>query len=552
MKALAVIVLLASCISSKPATLPSVRFANAPVAHAVNDRRDVPRPPKNREFARFLYHFDGSFHRFITRSMELPPPQRAQGVNALDEVPDSTWFTNRIGRREVTPEEIRNAPPGGIGSPENHRPWTVLSTKIGTSVGFIIKDARGEKFMLKFDRLGYPDAETGIHIIVGKLLWAAGYNVTDDYIVKFRKEDLILAEDAKIKDSWGNSRPLSRQDYEDRFKRINVDKDGMLRGMASHWLKGKTIGGHSPEGIRLDDPNDKIPHELRRDLRGAFSIWSWLDHVDIQETQFLDVYVEDPANRKRHYVKHYLVDFGKSLGFLGTSQTDRRRGIEYYFDYEAMFKSFISLGFGERRWEDRQTNGPRGWEVFDVKTYEPARWKPSSQVYIPLNNADRYDKFWGAKIVARFKREHIEAAVEAARITDPRVAKHLVDTLVARQQRTIKYWFGRVNPLDEFRTTSDTLCFTDLSLRHGFAAAEKTQYTLTFYDFDARPVGTKYVVKAGSQAETCAALTLARTHNSYTIVRIDTARPYFKGTTYVHLARDIWNRDPNVIGIWRP
>ena len=35
---------------------------------------------------------------------------RAMNVNSLDEVPDSTWFTNRIGRREMSIAEIVRGP----------------------------------------------------------------------------------------------------------------------------------------------------------------------------------------------------------------------------------------------------------------------------------------------------------------------------------------------------------------------------------------------------------------------------------------------------------
>ena len=31
-------------------------------------------------------------------------------VNSLDEVPDSTWFTNRIGRRDMSMAEIVRGP----------------------------------------------------------------------------------------------------------------------------------------------------------------------------------------------------------------------------------------------------------------------------------------------------------------------------------------------------------------------------------------------------------------------------------------------------------
>ena len=37
---------------------------------------------------------------------DLTPNVRAQNVNTIDEVPDSGWFTNRIGTRTVTAEEL--------------------------------------------------------------------------------------------------------------------------------------------------------------------------------------------------------------------------------------------------------------------------------------------------------------------------------------------------------------------------------------------------------------------------------------------------------------
>src|SRR5512140_3673118 len=97
----------ASAGCAAASSMPQARFANAPVAWVVDDRRDVGKPPKNREVLPDLYVYDGTFQRPITRALELPRARRALGVNALDEVPDSTWFTNRIGTHELTPDEIR-------------------------------------------------------------------------------------------------------------------------------------------------------------------------------------------------------------------------------------------------------------------------------------------------------------------------------------------------------------------------------------------------------------------------------------------------------------
>src|SRR5690606_11721023 len=102
--------------------------------------------------------------------------------------------------------EIRERP-GAIGSPEAHKPWTILSSKVGgQTLGFIMQDTRGERFLLKFDARGFPERETATHLIVGRLLWAFGYNVTDDYIVYLREVDLVLAPAAVIVDPSGERR----------------------------------------------------------------------------------------------------------------------------------------------------------------------------------------------------------------------------------------------------------------------------------------------------------------------------------------------------------
>src|SRR6266849_2506399 len=46
----------------------------------------------------------------ITRFFAVDPGGEAINVNALDEVPDSSWFANRLGRTEMTPEEIARGP----------------------------------------------------------------------------------------------------------------------------------------------------------------------------------------------------------------------------------------------------------------------------------------------------------------------------------------------------------------------------------------------------------------------------------------------------------
>ena len=49
---------------------------------------------------------DQMIFRPIARFFAVDPGGEAVNVNAFDEVPTSSWFTNRIGSRAMTPEEV--------------------------------------------------------------------------------------------------------------------------------------------------------------------------------------------------------------------------------------------------------------------------------------------------------------------------------------------------------------------------------------------------------------------------------------------------------------
>jgi hypothetical protein len=544
------VALAASCAAPE---VPPARFATAAAVTRVDDRRDVPAQPAEREFIHSYYHYNGVFQRRLTRALELPRSERALGVNALDEVPDSTWFTNRIGIRDLTVDQVRTGPIK-VGSPEPHKPWTVHSTKTGgTELGLMITDARGVKFMLKFDSPEYVEQETSTHVIIGKLLWACGFNVTEDHVVLFRPEELVLALDANDHDVFSNKRPLRRGELDAKLAAFGTAPDGRIRALASLWLVGKPLGGHPAEGVRADDPNDRIPHQLRRDLRGAYAMFAWLDHVDVQESNFLDMWIEEGG---RHYVKHYLLDFGKALGVMTTTDRNPRHGFEYVVDFTAMLRSLFTAGTVERPWEGRAPSPLRGVGMLRAEDFDPGAWKPDSQAYLPFLTADRFDKFWGAKILIRLSREQIRAVIESARISDPRAVDYLTDTLVARQRATARYWFDRVNPLDRFAAVTDStgasLCFDDLALVYRLGAdGAATQYRITAYDAEARMLGATALVRPDASGHACSGPLSLAPHGGYTILRIETARPGFNKQTFVHIAHDPASGAPRVIGIWR-
>jgi len=521
---------LAACSSSHA---PPVRFANAPAVPRVNDRIDVPRPPRVHEFLRSLYHFDAYYLRTI-RGLALPPPRRAEGVNALDEVPDSTWFTNRIAGRPMTPEEIRRGP-ARLGSPDEHFPWTIKSSKQGgrpTTIGFLAEDCRGVKFLLKFDRKHVPEVSTGAEAIVSRLLWAFGYNAPEDHVVYFRRGDLRIAPGATFDEAYLDS----------QLAKVTVGRDGRIRALASIYIDGTSLGGMPRRGVRADDPNDRIPHELRRDQRGQQAVFAWLGHVDVKEDNTLDVWQVDPRDQAVHYVVHYLIDFDGALGAMPAASERRYLGYEYEVDFSESLVSLVSLGLYRPDWEAREDEGIPGIGLYGDEPYDPATWKPTTPGQTPLLHADRFDKFWSSKILIRFTPAQLAAAVESARYSDPRAAKYALEMLIKRQRRTARHWFQAVNPIDEFVVASGRLCFTDLALRHRLETIP-TQFTVVATN------AASQTIVPDVHGRACVTLALGAQKAGYTILHVTSSRGM--PGTQIHLAIDPSTGQPRVIGIHR-
>ncbi|HEU5057272.1 MAG TPA: hypothetical protein VFU21_12135, partial [Kofleriaceae bacterium] len=435
MRALALLLLAAACGGTARSPAGELRFHNRAPVWVVDDRRDLPAPPREAPFVKEFHHFDGRWYRRVDRWMQMRPPLRAANVNALDEVPDSTWFTNRIGRRELSPAEVATGP-NLTGSPEAHKPWHIEASKEGGSaVGFVIRDRRGIRYLLKFDERGVPEVETGAGVVAQRLLWAAGYQVPEDYLVYLRREDLIVGRGAAVADALGRERPMTDAWVDRALAGVDVAADGTIRGLASQFLPGRPIGGHSREGVREDDRNDRVPHQLRRELRGAHPIFAWIDHRDIKQDNTVDTWVADPDEPSVHYVVHYLVDFGKALGTMPYTNCLRTRGMPAA-DLSMMARSLFTLGIWQRRAARCRPPEIRG-VALESEGYDPGRWRPNTLSYFPIYDHDRFDGFWGAKIVARFTQAHIRAAVDQARFSDPRAAPRLTALLLERRRATI-------------------------------------------------------------------------------------------------------------------
>ena len=108
----------------------------------------------------------------------------AQAVNTLGEVPDNAWFTNRIGSRPVSIEELLRSA-GNENAPSMDGKWRIIAAKTeGVTPGFRILDSTGRKYVLKFDPLSNPEMATGADVLGAAFFHALGYNVPENYLVR--------------------------------------------------------------------------------------------------------------------------------------------------------------------------------------------------------------------------------------------------------------------------------------------------------------------------------------------------------------------------------
>lgn len=400
-------------------------------------------------------------------------PVRAAGnVNTLGEVPNSSWFTNRMGMFPMTPEQVAQGPGTGTG-PDRSAPWVIVSAKTeGVTPGFNIRDAKGDVFVIKFDIPGALGRTVTAGVVANRILYGAGYNVPDDVSVTFSRDDLVLGEGVKIKTKDGKKRPMTMADIDDILDSVDRVDDDTWLALASKFLSGKPLGPFNYLGRRKDDPNDRVRHENRRELRGLEMFAAWINHFDTKQHNSLDMYVTEGGVS---YVRHYLIDFASTLG-VGATGLNPRYGYEYSFDPKASLKRLATLGLVEDRWRKRtRSHGFAEVGYLDSEYFEADKFRPLQPNTAFANHTDR-DRYWAAKIIASFTDDHLRAIVAEARYREPGASEYVVSVLGELRDMIAQYAFARVPPLDHFVVRDDAVAYTDLGVAYGIFPAEGTRY----------------------------------------------------------------------------
>jgi len=378
------------------------------------DDRDIPKPSEQ-QVSELYAIFNNTWlrHLSVEQGALASRDRGALNVNAWDEVPDSTWFTNRMSRRVLSFEQILS---GLVGAPPQAGTWIVeRNENEGYTPKFRIKDAAGNRYFVKL-----IERNASAERISTLALFAAGYNVPFNVLTRFRGEDLRITGESLFVDAVGKRRPMTSEDLETALRKLKPKADGRYPALASLGLPG-AVGKFKYDGTRKDDPNDIIPHELRRELRGLRVIASWINHADTGDKNTADIFV--PTKGDLGYLRHYLLDFGSTLGSGDFTNGPLRVGHEYLFDGSAMGRTFFSFGAWRRPWEAQGEIRYEEVGYFDAALFSPEEWKPNypNLAFVRMDDADGY---WGAKIVTAFTDDTIQKLAEAGEYSRPEVTRY--------------------------------------------------------------------------------------------------------------------------------
>ena len=464
---------------------------------------------------------------------------RAVNLNTVDEVPNSSWYTQRLGTATVlSVQDIIRGP--YTGQPPQPGNWTIIAGKTeGISPGLTVKDPTGTVYFLKFDPPSNPEMATGAEVISTRFFWALGYNVPENYVASVRPEWLRIGEATTIRDDHGRRRPMVEADIQSVLERAARNSDGSYRVVASKGLPGEDVGPFKYFGTRPDDPNDIHPHEHRRELRALRVFSAWLNHDDSRAINTGD-FLQAEGDRK--LVRHYLIDFGSTLGSGSTRAQGSRAGNEYIWEARPTFVTMLTLGLYVRPWLKVHYPDLPAVGRFEAGYFSPERWKPEYP-NAAFDNARPDDLFWGAKRVMAFTDEAIFAVAETAEFANPEATAYMAQTLVTRRDKIAMAWLNAVLPVDDLDLSpAGALSFRNIAVRHKMASAPET-YEIAVARFDNATGATTPIGEPITGAGPTFDLPEDALSGEFVQVEIRVPEPRYPG--WAHPCRAVFRRNGN-------
>jgi len=405
-----------------------------------------------------------------------PAGVRAQNVNTIDEVPDSSWFTNRIGTRPMTIDEIVRGP--NVGVPPDPSRWVIWRQKAsGSHAGITARDASGATWFLEFSPPYYPGS-TAAPVMGTKIFWALGYNQVESFLTTFDPKRVEIDPQATFTRPNGKATPVTRGDIEELLEHAARRPDGTYRVFAGRIIPGRIIGRYRYQGTRPDDPNDIVPHEHRRELRALGVFGAWTNVTDFKAENTVDTILTENGHA---IVKHYLQDVGSSFGMTNDIYT-WDVGWEHFYQGRSLAKRLASFGFALSPWQTVKYTEGSEIGKFEGDRFDPRTWRGHTPNAALMEMRDD-DAFWAAQRVGAFTNEMIRAIVHTGEFDDPAAEKAIADIMIKRRDKIVQAYLPAVNPIVAPRLERSRLSFENAAVAADVAKVPAL-YRASWFRFD--------------------------------------------------------------------
>jgi hypothetical protein len=291
--------------------------------------------------------------------------------------------------------------------------------------------------------------------------------VPENYLIELTEEQLVLGEDVTVSDRLGRRHPMTQRHLREILMKAPKSPNGAYRATASRAIAGKGVGPYRYFGVRSDDPNDFVPHEHRRDLRGLAVVSAWIGHDDSRAINTYDAVVEENGVR---FVRHYILDLGSTLGSGTQKANSARSGGEYLFGWKQSALQLFTLGIAVPAWAKAEFPRLPSVGRFEHERFNPEKWVPEYPNPAFLNRLPD-DEFWAAKQIMALRDEEIRAIVDSAHYSDPKATDWIVECLIRRRDKIGRAYFAKTLPIDKLSIRNGALVFEDLAQKAGFGAA---------------------------------------------------------------------------------
>lgn len=456
-------------------------FADAaPVVRAADDAPiAAPRPLDPLDA---VYMTEAYLRRPLVEALEPERVADAKDVNALDEVPRSSWFR---------PVEL-GAPPEPVEAPTHGAPVLPLSASAPDLVddALAVRDARGLAYLLVRDPPDRPEMATGASIVASRLLRALGWLTAETTLLEIARKDIVAVApppDASSK-KIAPTRPPETA-IAAFFHPPKGPAADRLRVAAIEWPVGLDLGPTPMLGTRKDDANDTLEHTDRRTLRALGTVGSWLRLRRFGAWTLRDAYV---GVEGRGHVVHMLVRLEAALG-AGSIVRPQDPNDNDPEDFDSVL-DFFTLGLAAPRRAPTQTTLPALGDLDESLREQDARPSP------PLDAVDRVrppDAYWAAKRIAELPESVIGAALDAGKFSDARVRTELWRLLIMRRALVFARAAAEVTACEVEGVDKGRVVLRDEALRHGAANPATTRYVVSLLDAEGRalasPVGARAI-----------------------------------------------------------